>query len=241
MTKHLVINLNLRWLYAILVLAAVATASVYVASSKASVPKSPAGFWRGSSKAKRVSDLGVATINVDYNSEFWFVVDEQGSITDGHAVAVYNVWLDDSKLRGLVVLGNSASSFPLTTIPSIGSLLGTGFSLRNFVGVRMSYDETMPIREGKIRGSLRDGILQLEWESPPQELPYKSYKIYATKEEVLQASQAPAYSPWSAPARVSEVAFGQWQAVVDSGQRLKSKDKIVSSTFWTAHRVGDDK
>jgi hypothetical protein len=228
---------DLIWIYLAVVFAGVL---VSAGGSRAKPAKSPAGFYQGSGTARRVADLRVATLISNYNSDFWFTIDAQGNV-DGYGTVRYELRLDDSKLRSLIALANStfgkANSVLLSGIPGLAEVLDITKVPPDILGVTARYNETMPSREGKIKGRVTGEGLHLEWATPPPTIPYTTYSIHMNGEKVRRQETAPAYSPWIADARLLEAAPGQWQAFVtgEAAHRTTASNQIFA--FWTAHRV----
>ena len=205
--------------------------------------RSPAGFYQGSGTARRVASLGVASLTSNYNSDFWFTVDAQGNV-DGYATVRYDLRLDDAQLRSLIAFANSgvgkANGVILSGIPGMAEILGAAQMPSDIVGVSMRYDESMPVREGKISGRVTGEGLHLEWATPPPKIPYTTYTVHGVGEKVRRQDTAPAYSPWIADARLLEAAPGQWQAFVtgEAAHRTTGNNRIFA--FWTAHRIAGE-
>jgi hypothetical protein len=149
---------------------------------------------------------------------------------------MYECSMDDGKLRSYLSLLYSLSNTQLTLIPEVGALLGVTVtaSAKEILGMKLAYDEGVPIRKGKITGTLQGNKLHLQWVSPPPTLAYKISRVYATREVATTSSQAPAYSPWFVDADVSEFMPGQWHVSAGSKKNQSSSD----SGIWSAVRVG---
>jgi len=202
--------------------------------------KSPAGFYRGSGTARRVANLNVATLTCDYNSDFWFTVNTQGTV-EGYATVMYQLSFDDAYLRSVIALANSAygkaSGFALSGVRGLSDVLDLSSQKSDIVGTTTRYDELVPVREGKIKGHVTGGTLRLEWATAPPVIPYTNYTVHGIGEKVRRQATGPAYSPWIADARLIEAAPGQWQGFVTGEAAHKTSGNIQTFAFWTAHRV----
>jgi hypothetical protein len=218
-------------------LSALALALSFGVAARPQGARGPSGYWRGTGHTRRSTDLKWVTLIHAHDSEFWFTVDSQGNV-DGQAVVRYDVKLNDQKLSSYLGWAHRVGNAALfNNIPGFGGLLGAGASLQDLSGMRLSYDEVMPVRSGRIRGNLSGGKLHLAWAAPPRELPYKTYRLYPTKELVISSKEAPAYTPWGVDAVVSEPAPGHWQAMVPAAESLKKQGDADTAVQWTAYRV----
>ena len=238
MIQQRLISRNVIWLPLAIVCAGVISSAV---GSKAKPAiRSPAGFYQGSGTARRVANLGVASLTSNYNSDFWFTVDAQGNV-DGYGTVRYELRLDDAQLRSLIALANSAigkaNGVLLSGIPGLAEVLDMTKVPPDIIGVTARYNENMPVREGKIKGRVTGEWLHLEWATPPPTISYASYSVHINGEKVRRQDTAPAYSPWIADARLIEAAPGQWQAFVTGEAAHKTTSNNQIFAFWTAYRI----
>ena len=238
MIKQLLTSKKVIWISLAVVCAGMIASAVGTRSKAAT--KSPAGFYQGSGTARRVANLGVATLTCNYNSDLWFTVDAQGNV-DGYASVRYDLRLDDAQLRSLIALANNAfgktNGVLLSGIPGLAEVLDMTKVPPDIIGITAKYNESMPVREGKIKGRVTGEGLHLEWATPPPTIPYTTYSVHINGEKVRRQDTAPAYSPWIADARLIEAAPGQWQAFVPSEAAHRTSGSNQIFAFWSAHRV----
>jgi len=198
---------------------------------------SPAGFWHGTGYVRRSLDAKYFTESLDYDVDFWFSVDGQGNV-EGRAVMRYAVSMDDQKLRALLTWAHSMGTASISSLPEIGTILGTGKTIGDVVGLRLAFDEAMPTRSGRISGRATGGTLHLQWAEAPQGAQYKIYREYPTREVVMSSKQAPAINPWPIDAKIQTIGTGQLATVPDSAVNRSSGDTQIAA-YWSAVRVGD--
>jgi hypothetical protein len=140
--------------------------------------------------------------------------------------------LDDSRLRGLLAWANGKGNSVVAIAPEVGSLLAMS-STGDIEGLRLSSTESMPVRAGKLHGRMEGDHLHLQFESAFDPIPYKLYREFPLKEDVLKDSTAQAFSPFSVDARVDKVA-GVWEAIALTDRSSESRKQVL----WSAQRVG---
>ena len=230
---------NLRWWSsggaAILLCLATSRHQPYQALAAASVI--PSGHWRGSGRAIRSVDLKLAALVMSTQSDFWFTVSQAGDI-DGAAVSCYQLVLDDGTLRTRLgwVTANANTAIALV-VPGILAFLGPGTSTKDLVGISVSLDEPMPVRSGRLTGKLAGNTIHLSWATPPPQIPYKRYAVYATREQLQASNTMGAFGPWTSDATISEIAPGEFEAAVDPSQSQTTGGDARISAVWTAYRV----
>lgn len=233
-TKFVFSNTHKVLLFTLIIASATLIPNIF--NTTATPQKSFAGYWRGTSNARRETNLNVAILKQNYQSDFWFIIDNQGNIS-GQAVVNYDISLDDSKLRGILTVVNTTSAVTLSAIPEIGSLLGANAATKDLIGVTTKYDEILPVRGGEIAGKLAGDTLHLEWKTPPSDISYSTFKVYPLKELTLKKGSTPAYSPWVVNAKVQQLSNGQWQAMTDLAQSHKQEGDKQTFYYWTAYKI----
>jgi hypothetical protein len=214
--------------------------SVVLSSSLLVGQSPPPGFWRGQGSTDRTSDLQWVNLLIHYDSEFTFSTDREGKIS-GKATVRYTLRVDDGRLRALLAQYNGVVSLPLGMVPaaggvSLGTFLGVGAKYADLQGVSGSYDGGTVVRQEPIKGQLKGNELHLEWATVPEKMPYKTYRVYATRREVLGSGEGPAYSPWSEDAVVSQPSPGHWEAALPASAMMKKSGKTSWTTAWSAHQ-----
>ena len=205
--------------------------------------KPPSGQWVGRAVTERSSDLRWATLTIRYESDFWFTLSENSDVR-GFAITNYRMSIDDARLRDAIsglkgaASAGAGAAVGAGALGSLLSLLGSSASaLGDIVGMTSSFDEGLAVRSGEIRGRLAGSEISLDWASPPPEIPYKTLRLYPTRQETITAKSGPAYSPWSARAQVSRGAGG-WSAVVPESQRRAIQGQLTRTSYWYARFVG---
>jgi hypothetical protein len=201
----------------------------------AQTPSSRAGLWNGRGHAVRTANLDLVTITITYDSHFWFIVAADDTVK-GEATVTYELNLNDSRLRSRLALGNAAGNAGLGMVPNAGGLLALGLASRDAIGMRMSYDEKMPVRKGAISGSIANGRIALRWTSPPQPIGYQKYAIYPMKERPMTAATHPAYTPWLGEAVIAEPVPGQLLAATSPDSSMVRRGEVTFMTAWTADK-----
>jgi hypothetical protein len=169
-------------------------------------------------------------------SDFWFTVSPSGEV-DGYAVSSYQLVLDDGKLRNQLAWVNAGANSALGLLPGIVALLGTGTKTKDVVGLAVVLDEPMPVRSGRIKGTLAGKILHISWAEPLAKIPYKRYVVYATKEQLQAESVMDAFGPWRSDATLSDISPGEFEAAVDASRSQATEGNAKISALWTAYRV----
>ncbi|MGH7471042.1 MAG: hypothetical protein ACRENP_24090 [Longimicrobiales bacterium] len=95
----------------------------------------------------------------------------------------------------------------------------------------------LAIRSGEITGRLQGDELRLDWALPPARIPYRTLRLYPTKQETIKATTGPAYSPWNAVARVT-LEHGGWQAVLPRVRQTAKEDATTRPSDWFAYYAG---
>jgi len=192
------------------------------------------GHWVGSGEGRRMGGDSWAAAVFSYRSSFLFNVDAAGRVT-GDAVVIYDLQLDDSRLRSyLAVMNNTVTAGTLGALPGlVGTLIAPGASVTETLGLRMSYDEPVPVRRGQITGSLRDGTLHLDWVARPKDVPYTWFRVMTTKDEKIKSAAASAFRPWLDDGHVDNMNGMAYAISVGNRKSASGSD----GGYWTAHRV----
>jgi hypothetical protein len=173
--------------------------------------------------------------------DFWFRVGPNGQI-HGYAVVADEPSFDSERLNNLInyIKGAIGTTVGLIPLPGLGAI--SSVTLSDLVGVKVSFDDPMPIRSGPISGYLRAGRLHLEWAGHPKSgLHYSAVMSYVDHEDPLTSGTIPAPAPWPGSARVSsEAGAGLAIATYHHTAGLKSGRTDATSVYWTAHKVGTD-
>jgi hypothetical protein len=215
-------------------MAAATIAAITSLRPEASV-QSAAGFWVGSGHSKRFAEAQWVTATFTYRSSFWFTVGSNG-VASGEALVTYELESDDSKLRSYLAVLNGVASAPLTILPGVGDLIGPAAQMKDVIGVRMAYDDAMPVVRAPVRGTLQGNKLHLEWGTAPSPLSYKWFRVHLTKEVVMRPQSAPAYTPWSVDADVAQTG-ATWRAMASGKRALQGLGQEVVT--WSAVRSGN--
>lgn len=210
---------------------------------------SGAGAWSGSGVSQRTVDLKWIKILFATSSTFTFDVDARGQVV-GIATVIYKLELDDAFLRKFIVEANSASNGMANSLPFglLGfknttelklatKVMNRGVAVVDIVGMKSSYDELMPVRSGRIKGQLANGVLHLEWAEKPAPLPFSTSRLTNLRSIVISQKDGPAYSPWKVNARVVSIREGQMQAAVEDANVNSGKGEERVSIFWSAVRI----
>lgn len=229
-----------RWgLAAALICTAVVMYYMLAPRPTSTLASSPAGLWHGTSHVRRSLDAKYFVETLDYDADFWFRVDGQGSVT-GQAVMRYGISMDDQKLRALLTwahsMGTSAAGM---VIPEIAAVLGTGKTIGDVVGLRMAFDDAMPARSGHITGGVTNDTIHLQWVDPPTGVPYKLYREYPTHEVVISQKEAPAVNAWPVDASI-QTSEGGDIAWVPAGAVNRRNGDAQFAVYWIAFRVAKD-
>lgn len=193
-----------------------------------------ADSWVGATQGKVIRSSRWVSTTGTARGDFWFDVGRRGRIT-GRAVVAYEPAFDTDRLNALVSYARSAVGVPLSAIPIFGGLANAQLGL--IVGVRISYPDPMPIREGKITGRLHEGRLTIRWAGRQRTgIPFRAVLATLDGDQELTSGSMAAPSPWPAAARVT-----RGRLAISTRQSSSTDDGEVTETlrsYWSARRVG---
>ncbi len=238
-----------KYLFVLTGVSAISIAATYLTvkskenNSIQSNTKTGEQIWVGESFSSRVTDLQYATMYINYRGTFWFTVNSSGNLS-GEAQVIYDIRLDDSKLRCFIVFFNTMKSsiyslYSLGEISVFTQALGIQNSMKDATGIQgmsVAYDEGMPVRIGKITGTIDNRSIHIEWAGAPQKMGYQTYTEYLNKNVSIKSGNAPSYSPWFSDAKISN-SSGDNFAFSKPENSMKEFKQSKDYTIWSAHRI----
>jgi hypothetical protein len=196
--------------------------------------RASASSWVGTVQGKVVRSSRWVSTTGTARGDFWFTVGRKGRVS-GRAVVVYEPSFDTDRLNALLSYAKSAVGSALGAIPLFGGFAGNQLNL--IVGVRVAYDDPMPIREGTINGRLSKGRLSIDWAGKqPTNIPFRALLANLSEDEELTSGSLAAPSPWPGTATVRGGTLA-----ISTYKRTSQDDGGVTETsrsYWSARRVG---
>jgi hypothetical protein len=197
------------------------------------------GLWIGSTYMHATRSTKWVGFSDSSRGDFWFRVDAHGTI-HGYAVVADEPSFDSERLNNLIgyIKGVVGTSVGLIPLPGLGAI--SGVALSDLVGVKVGFDDPMPIRSGPITGRLSHGQLHLDWAGNPKSgLTYHAVMSYVDHDDPLTSGTIAAPAPWPGNAHLgSEAGAALAIATYKHTATLKSGRVDATSVYWTAHRVG---
>jgi hypothetical protein len=193
------------------------------------------GLWTGHGHAVRTAGLGLVSVTTRYDSEFWFVVADDATIS-GEATVSYDLMFDDSRLRSLITAMHFSTNYSVAAIPGIGGLLNGALATKDLLGMRMQYQEFAPIRRGPIVGTVTRGRVHLQWAGSMLPIPYQDYAVYPFETRPSKSDTHPAYPPWIGDAEIAEPVKGHLVATTPAAAARYQKGPVIISAIWSAGR-----
>jgi hypothetical protein len=193
-----------------------------------------AASWIGTVQGKVVRSSRWVSTTGTARGDFWFNVGRNGRVS-GRAVVVYEPTFDTDRLNALVGYAKAAVGTAVGAVPLFGGLAANQLNL--LVGVRVAYDDPMPIREGQITGRLANGRLSIDWAGrKPTGIRFRALMATLKEDQELTSGLLAAPNPWPGTARVAG-----GRLAISTFKRTSRDDGGVTETsrsYWSARRIG---
>ena len=197
----------------------------------------PYGLWHGSGWGKVRADLELVTVSINYDFDFWFIINSNDQI-EGKATVVYDhMKLHDNELmsKWKYAQSVSASALGITSLISgpLSQIIGTSMSASDkFVGLSQTFDEVVPIRSFEISGRLVNGEIEIEANMEPDPIMYSQFVVYVDKTDKYGQKEMPV-NPFTSSAKV-EKKGASWIAYVEESKITKANSAGVHLRYWSA-------
>jgi hypothetical protein len=225
-----------RWAVMAVALALAATVALASApGAQARAPRAHAGEWVGTATGKLARATKFLGAGATMQGDFSFRLTRRGHLS-GYATVSYEPTFDTAGLDALINYAKGAVGSVLGIIPYVGGFANNQLSL--LIGVRVSYDELLPVRRGRIVGDLRGDRLSIRWAGgKPAALGFRAYFITLKGRKPLTRGSIPAQDPWNGTAQVLSRSLVVATPKPRDGRTAKGAREQVSN-YWSAHRVG---
>lgn len=152
----------------------------------------------------------------------------------GYATVGYTPNIDVSGLNNAIDYVRSNIGVGLGLLGPFGAIVAST-QLSTIEGVRVSFDEAMAVRRGRLSGRLGGGRLALNWNVPRKPIPYQILlTLLGGQHKQIGTGTAPLRDPFARAAGL--VQNGEAVASSESNSTSKGIAQQVDS-FWAAHRV----
>jgi hypothetical protein len=203
--------------------------------ARARAARAHAGEWVGTSAGKLARATKFVGAGSTMHGDFSFHLTRRGSLS-GYATVSYEPTFDTAGLDALINYAKGAVGSVLGTIPFVGGFAGNQLSV--LIGVRVSYDELLPVRQGRIVGTLRGDRLSIRWAGGKSaDLGFRAYFVTLKGRKPLTRGSIPAQDPWNGSARVLSPSLVVATPKPRDGRTAKGARQQVSN-YWSAQRVG---
>jgi hypothetical protein len=225
-----------RWAVMAVALALMALmAAAYAPGAQARAPRAHAGEWVGSATGKLSRATKFLGAGETMRGDFSFHLNPRGNLS-GYATVSYEPTFDTAGLDALINYAKGAVGSVLGFIPYVGGFAGNQLSV--LIGVRVDYNELLPVRQGRIVGSLHGDRLTIRWAGgKPAALGFRAYFTTLKGRKPLTSGSIPAQDPWHGAGQVISRSLVVATPTPRDGKTSKGA-RERSSNYWSAHRVG---